>query len=77
MSFLQEVEQKIEAAVKQLTDNQSLLNQKIQQIEQLTSDKGTIIALIHQLNGYITAFQDVKKGLSPADSGTVVEGTAE
>ena len=65
MSLLKEIEQKIESATKQLTENQGLLSQKSQQIEQLTNDKGTIIALIHQLNGYLTLAHDMKSKLAP------------
>ena len=65
MSLLKEIEQKIEFATKQLTDNQALLNQKTQHIEQLSSDKNTIVALIHQLNGYLTFAHDIKSKLEP------------
>lgn len=72
-NLLKEIEEKLENAAKQFSENNSLLNQKIQQIEQLTAEKSTITALLHQLNGWIAAYQDLKKWLL---SGSV-EGVAE
>jgi hypothetical protein len=37
----------------------------LKEIEQLTNDKNTIIALIHQLNGYLTLAHDMKSKLEP------------
>jgi len=63
---LAEVEAKLESAFKQVTEHQGLLSEKLKQIEQLTNDKGTILSFLNQLNGYITAYQDIKRVLSPA-----------